>query len=91
MRGRGDLKAEPGGARAPLTACPMLSIPPDSNRLNSARSGWAPGGVSARGIWWPAAGGEKAHRPSVSQDDPRRPRLEIRGGREVQRDATDTL
>ena len=33
----------------------------------------------------------KAHRPSVSQDDPRRPQVEIRGGREVRRDAADTL
>ena len=55
----------------------MLSIPPDSKRLTSARDGSAPGGVCARGIWKPAAGGGKAHRPAVSQDDPRRPQVEI--------------
>ena len=67
----------------------MLLIPSDSKRLTSARYGSAPGGVWARGIWIPAAGGGKAHRPSVSQDDPRRLQVEIRGGREVQRDAID--
>ena len=49
-----------------------------------------PSGDYARGIWMPAAGGGKAHRLSVSHDDPRRPQVEIRGGREVRRDATDT-
>ena len=55
----------------------MLSMPPDSNPLTSVRSGWAPGGDYARGSGWPAAGGRKAHRPSVSQADPRRLQVEI--------------
>ena len=55
----------------------MLSIPSDSKRFALARDGSAPGGIYARGIWKPVAGGGKAHRPAGPQDDPRRPQVEI--------------
>ena len=35
----------------------MLSIPPDSKRLTTERSGWAPGDLCARVSGLPAAGG----------------------------------
>ena len=44
--------------------------------------------VAGGGGW---EGFRKAHRPAVSHDDPRRPQVEIRGGREARRDAIDTL
>ena len=94
LTGRQGPKTTRGGHRwrsvAAERSVGMLPRPPDSEWLTSVRDGWAPGGVCARGIWKPAAGGGKAHRPSVSQDDPRRLQVEIRSGREVRRDAIDT-
>ena len=81
LTGRQGPKTTRGGYRwrseAAERSVGMLSIPPDSKRLALARDGSAPGGVYARGIWKPAAGGGKAHRPAGPQDDPRRLQVEI--------------
>jgi len=81
LTGRQGPKTTRGGHRWRSVAADrsvgMLPRPPDSEWLTSVRDGSAPGGVCARGIWKPAAGGGKAHRPAVSQDDPRRPQVEI--------------
>ena len=95
LTGRQCLKPTRGGhswgPEAAERSVGMLPMPPDSKRLTSVsvRSGWSPGGIYARGSGWPAAGGGKAHRPSVSQADPTRLQVEIRGGRKVRRDAVD--